>query len=388
MTHRDVWSLDPDVAHLNHGSFGAAPRRVLEAQEALRRTMERNPMVFMEELYQPALDRARAALAGFVGADPDGLVFVRNATEGVNAVLQSLAPRLEPDANVVLTSHGYGAVTNTIDLVIRLTGASKRVVDVPFPVRSSQAAIDAVLDAVDGSTALVVVDHVTSPTGLVLDISPIIEGCEPDVPVLVDGAHAPGMLPLDVAALGASFYVGNCHKWLCAPKGAGMLWVAERYRDMMRPAVASHGMSDRYPHPGPRLHARFDWTGTDDRTAWLVVPEAIETMAALSPDGWPGVMRANHELALAGRAILNRRLGLAEAAPETMIGALAALVPLRHPDPPGLKRRMRHDHGIEFAMSQWHDETIVIRVSAQRYNSIDEYERFAEALVPELGTLS
>ncbi len=266
-----------------------------------------------------------------------------------------------------------------------LTGAMKRVVQVPFPIDSPATATEAVVGAVDDDTAIVVVDHVTSPTGIVLDVAAIVGACQPDVPVLVDGAHAPGMLPIDLGGLGASFYVGNCHKWLCAPKGAGFLWVADRFRDLMRPPTISHGMNDQYPHSGSRFHARFDWTGTDDRTAWLVVPTAIATIAACSPDGWEAVMRDNHDLAVAARSVLNERIGLSDAAPEAMLGAMAALVPVPHHDPRQLKRVMRDEHGIEFALTPWSDGSIVIRVSAQRYNSIDEYERFAAILAGELS---
>ena len=378
-----VWSLDPAVAHLNHGSYGATPVAVLAAQHELRAVMERNPMAFMDDLYQPALEASRRSLADFIGAETAGLVFVRNATEGANAVMQSLAPRLSSDNNVVVTSHGYNAVSNIVDLVVGLTGAEKRIVDLPFPVTSGDACVETVTAAVDDRTTLVIVDHVTSPTGLVLDVGAIVARCEPEVPVLVDGAHAPGMVPLDVASVGASFYVGNCHKWLCAAKGTGFLWVGERFRAEMRPPTVSHGMNDMYPHSGSAFHARFDWTGTDDRTAWLTLPVALATIESLDPHGWPGVMRANRRLALEARALLEDRLRLEPAAPGTMIAALAALTPLSHTDPWGLKRTMR-ENGFEFALTPWLGDSIVVRVSAQRYNTIDEYERFADALAAML----
>lgn len=380
-----IWSLDPDVAHLNHGSYGATPRPVLAAQAALRDALERNPVRFMDEVYQPAIEGARSSLAGFLGADPMGLVFVRNATEGSNAVLQSLAPDLRPGSNIVLTSHTYNALSNTVELVTSLAGVESRTVSVPFPIADADEVTEAVLGGIDDDTALVVIDHVTSPTGLVLPIERIVEACEPDIPVLVDGAHAPGMIPVDLESLGASFYVGNCHKWLCAPKGAGFLSASARYRDRLRAPTISHGMNDEYPHSGSAYHARFDWTGTDDRTAWMVVPTALETIAALSPDGWPGVMSGNRRTALMGRAILNERLDLPPAAPEDMIGSLAALVPVRHADPWGMKQALRKRHKIEFAVTPWHDGTIVVRASAQQYNVVADYQRLADALEDQLS---
>lgn len=373
-----VWALDPDVAHLNHGSFGATPRHVLECQHELRADMERNLVRFIDERYQPAIESARTKLAAFLSGDPAGLVPTRNATEASNAVLASLDAELR-GKTIVTTSHMYSSLAATVDETARRVGATVRRVELPFPVEEGDDLAAPVLDAIDDSTGLVVIDHVTSPTGLVFPVADVVAACEPEVPVLVDGAHAPGMVPLAIDALNASFYAGNCHKWLCAPKGAGFLWGAERHRSKLRPATISHGMAGGYPHSGSAYHARFDWTGTDDRTAWMVVPDAIDLMASLSPDGWHGVMAANRRLALWARARFDEELGIGHGAPETMIGAMVALPPMDLGDQSALKRWLRDQHRIEIALTPWGDHTVV-RASAQLYNTPDDYHRLATAL--------
>jgi isopenicillin-N epimerase len=387
-----AWQLDPDVDHLNHGSFGATPIAVLGEQQRWRDEMERNPVRFMVESYQPALEKARDALASFIGADPEGLVFVNNATAGVNGVLRSLESVFGPGDEIVTTDHGYNACRNAVEVSVAKAKVTVRVAMVPFPIAGSDAVVEAVLGQVTERTRLVVIDHITSPTGLVFPVERIVEALEPDVAVLVDGAHAPGIVPLDLEALGASYAVGNCHKWMCAPKGAGYLHAREDRRDNLAHAVISHGYNGGWPGSGSPFHARFDWIGTDDPSAWLSVPAAINTMGTLHPDGWPGVRRANHELTLAGRDRLLDALGVDPPAPNEMIGSLAA-VPL--PDPrhesasifDDLTERLRHRHRIEVPVFTWPEAPHrVIRISAQLYNTTDQYERLAVALREELDS--
>lgn len=372
----DRWVLDPHTTHLNHGSFGATPRSVLDTQRRLQDRFEANPTGFIEDHYLEEIDRARARLAAFVGTEPASLAFVTNATTGVASVVGSLD--LAPGDEILTTDHTYNACRNIIDVQAAQAGATVRIAPIEFPDASPDRAAEAVLSRVTGRTRLVVIDHVTSPTALVLPIERILEELEPQVPVLVDGAHAPGMLELKLGELGASYYTGNLHKWVCAPKGAGMLHVAERHRESVRPAVVSHGWNT--PHGDRSLfHRLFDWTGTFDPSAWLSVPAALDEMASMDPDGWPGVMRTNRELALAARDLLCDRLSISRPAPDDMIGSMAA-VPLVAPVP-GLARGLR-DQGIVATIPEWpRSGSFVLRVSAQQYNAMADYERLADAVL-------
>ena len=385
-----IWRLDPTVSHLNHGSFGAAPAPALEAQQRWRDLLESNPTRFMLEHYQPALDRARERLARFVGADPAGLAFVRNATMGVNAVLRSLEAALRPGDEIVVTDHGYNACRNAVTVAAARTGARVVTASFPFPVGGPQEVTDGVLAAVTDRTKLVLIDSVTSPTALVLPVKELAAALEPEVEVLVDAAHAPGMIDFDVSALGASYITANCHKWMCAPKGSAFLYVREDRRRSVYPAVISHGYNGAWPAAGGHLHTQFDWAGTDDPTAWLAVPDALEAVGGLHPDGWAGVQRANRELCLAGRGVLLDALGAAPPAPDEMIGSIAS-VPL--PAGPGcggtifdpLMGALRAEWSIEAMVYSWPaPPERLLRISAHRYNRLEEYERLAEAVAAEL----
>lgn len=386
-----TWRLDPEVTHLNHGSFGAAPIEVLAYQQELRDQLESNPVSFMLEDYQQRLEQQRDAVADFVGGDREGLVFVPNATYGVNSVLRSLEPQLGEGDEILVTDHGYNACRQAVEVTAAATGAKVTVASVPFPIERPAQVTEAVLAAVTDRTRLVLVDHITSPTAVVFPVADIVAQLEPDIPVLVDGAHAPGMVALDLSVLGASFYTANCHKWLCAPKGAALLHVAEPHRDAMTAVSISHGRNGQWPGSGSDFHARFDWTGTDDPTARLSIATAIEVMGEHHRDGWPGLRQANHELALAGSAIVAQALGCERPAPADMVGSIVAL-PL--PDLTGpvdslfddLARRLRSNHKIEAPAFIWPDAPRrFVRVSAQAYNRLDDYERLAQALTIELA---
>src|SRR5207253_9824078 len=283
------WTLDSAVAFLNHGSFGACPRPVLEAQQRLRERLERQPVRFFVRDLEPLLDDARSALAAFLGADPEGLVFVTNATTAVNAVLRSLA--LAPGDQLLVTDHAYNACRNALDVVAAAAGARVVVVPVPFPLASADAVVEAVLAQVTPHTRLALLDHVTSPTGLVLPIERIVrELAARGVDTLVDGAHAPGMLPLDIRSIGAAYYAGNLHKRVCEPKGAAFFVVREDRRATVHPAVISHGANSTRTDRS-RFHLEFDWIGTIDPTPWLCVSAALRFLPSLVAGGWPGMMR-------------------------------------------------------------------------------------------------
>ncbi len=326
------WTLDPEIDFLNHGSFGACPIPVLERQAELRAELERQPVAFMTRTLPALHDAAREEVAEFLGADPGGLVTVPNATTGVNAVLRSLS--FERGDELLVTDHGYNACRNTLDYVAARSGARIVVVDVPFPGPRPEDFVDALLEAVTDRSRLALIDHVTSPTGLVLPVATISAALSSrGIDLLIDGAHAPGMLPLALAELGASWYVGNCHKWLCSPKGAAILYARPDRRDAIRPVTISHGANVRRPGR-TRFHDEFDWTGTDDPTAFLCVPTAIRFLRELVPGGWPEIRRRNHELVVDARRLLCEALEVEPPVDEEMLGSLATIpLPDREVDP-------------------------------------------------------
>jgi isopenicillin-N epimerase len=378
------WPLDPSIDFLNHGSFGACPTYVLDAQTQLRARLEGEPVRFMARELEGLLDEARAEVAAFVRCDPDDLAFVPNATTGVNTVLRSL--RFAPDDELLTTDHAYNACANAL----RATGGRVTVAKIGFPVPSEDHVVEAILAAVTPKTRLALVDHITSPTGLVFPIERIVRGlAERGVDTLVDGAHGPGMVPLALDALGAAYYTGNCHKWVCAPKGAGILHVRRDRQAAIRPVVTSHGANSARTDRS-RFRLELDWTGTDDPTAYLCVPEALRFMDGLFENGWLEVMSRNRALALAGRDILAAALGVKAPCPDSMIGSLASLPlpdgstsePPRSPlyDDP-LQRSLYELERIEVPIAPWPaPPRRLIRISAQLYNSLDQYERLASRL--------
>jgi isopenicillin-N epimerase len=385
---RQHWLLDPAITFLNHGSFGATPIAVLAKQDEFRTRMEREPVRFMVRELEPLLDAARAAVAHFVGADEAGLAFVPNATAGVNAVLRSLD--LDQNDELLVTDQEYNACRNAIDYVAGLAGAKVVVATIPFPIDSPDTVLARVLEKVTPRTRLVLVDHVTSQTALIFPVATLIEQLG-NVDVLVDGAHAPGMLPLDLGRLGAAYYTGNLHKWPCAPKGAAFLYVRANRRRGLRPIAISHGANATRTDRS-RFHLEFDWTGTFDPTAWLAAAFSIEWVAGLVDGGWPEIMRRNHELALRARDLLCMRLGIDKPAPDTMLGSMAAIplpdgdattAPSLYGDP--LQDALLLEENIEVPIVPWpHPPRRVLRVSAQLYNTIEDYERLADALAARL----
>ncbi|RMH24741.1 MAG: aminotransferase class V-fold PLP-dependent enzyme [Planctomycetota bacterium] len=382
-----LWSLRPDVTHLNHGSFGATPTAVQEAQRAVRERMERQPVEFFARAWEGLLDAARADLAGFLGAGADDLAFVPNTTAGVNTVLRSLV--FEPGDEILLTDHEYNACANAARFVAERAGARVVVARVPFPIASPDEVVGAVLGAVTPRTRLAILDHVTSPTALVFPIERLVRELQSrGVEVLVDGAHAPGMVPLDLDALGAEHYTGNLHKWVCAPKGAAFLHVRPDRQDAIAPLAISHGYNSPRADRS-RFRRLFDWTGTCDPSAWLCVPVALRALEQTAPGGWPEVMRLNRALALAGRDAVCAALGVAPPAPDEMIGSMAS-VPL----PPGsgppsesplyqdaMQAPLLERFGVEVPIIPWPEPPArLVRLSAQRYNAPEQYEALGRAI--------
>lgn len=391
------WTLDPAVVFLNHGSYGACPAPVLAVQQGLRDRLERQPVAFLSRDLPALLDDARTRVAGFLHADEAGLVLIPNATTGVNAVLRSL--RSKPGDELLTTDHEYNATVATLRSVAARDGASVTVAHLPFPIAGDDEVVGAVLAGVTPRTRLAVLSHITSATALVMPIERLVRELDArGVDTLVDGAHAPGQVPLDLDALGAAYYTGNGHKWLCAPKGSGFLWVRADRRDRIHPTTTSHGANDPRADRS-RLLLEFDWTGTADPTPNLTLPAAIEWMAALEPGGWPAVMAGNHALAVSARDRIAAALGVAPPGgvariPDAMLGAMAA-VPIPGPATEAravaLHDALIDEDGIEVPITDWpargararpsdRPNLLLVRVSAQRYVDASDIERLAVAL--------
>lgn len=387
------WSLDPSIIFLNHGSFGACPLPVLEAQQRLRQQLERQPLRFFRE-YEALLDAARSHLAAFIGVQADELVFVPNATTGVNTVLRSLC--FSSDDELLTTNQEYNACRNALDFIASRTGAKVVVATVPFPLDSPNQVVEAVIEQVSPKTRLALLDHVTSKTGLIFPIQKLVsELTQRGVDTLVDGAHALGMIPLNLCEIGATYYSGNCHKWLCAPKGAGFLYVQREKQGTIRPLTISHGANSRRTDKS-RFQLEFDWMGTDDPTAYLCIPEAIEFMASLLPGGWSKLMENNRAKALLARQVLCEALGVSPPCPDEMIGSMAVL-PLpdqlalsepadRTQEWPLLQDILCDRFHIEVPVIPWNTPfKQMVRVSAQLYNTPEQYNYLAKALVTLLS---
>jgi isopenicillin-N epimerase len=372
-----LWSLDPSVIYLNHGSFGACPSAVLDAQAALRQEMEREPVDFLVAALPSRLNAAREALAEFLTAEPADLVFVPNATAGVNAVLRSLP--LAPGDELLVTNHTYAACRKTVDFVAERSGARMVTANLPFPCHNEDEIVSSVLNCVSARTKLALIDHVTSPTALVLPAARLVSELQTrGIDTLVDGAHAPGMVPLGLSELGAAYYTGNAHKWLCAPKGAAFLHVRRDRQALLHPTVISHGYSAGF-------QAEFDWTGTFDPTPWLCIPEALRYIGGLLPGGWPQVMAVNRALTLQARSVLLESSGADAPCPEAMIGSMASMPlppaavgsPAHRLDCAGLHAWFR-ERGVETWL---HPHPVpLLRISAQLYNDLDQFTRLSDLL--------
>jgi isopenicillin-N epimerase len=380
------WTLDPGVTYLNHGTVGATPRRVLAAQQAIRDRIERQPAhVLLREtadfrhLSQP-LQRERAlmreaadAIGAFLGARGDDVVFVDNATAGVGAVLGSLD--LRPGDEIVVNDHSYGAVVKSAQYWASRAGASVRVVELPFPWSDPPAIVAAIAAALGPRTRLAIVDHVSSGSALVMPLAELVARCRAaGVPVLVDGAHAPGALPVDLGALGADWYTGNLHKWAMAPRSCGVLWTAPKWQGMMHPPVISWGVGSGYV-------AEFDWTGTRDPSPWLAAPEGIAFMRELGIDAMRGYQ---HELAWDSAQRLGRRWGDGPPMRASQVGGMVTLpLPARAgatgEDSWRLRLALFDEDRIEVQMHPWRDR-LWIRISAQVYNAPEDVEQLAQAI--------
>ncbi len=345
--------------------------------------MERDPIRFLIDELEGLLDQTRSVLASLLGAEPEGLAFVPNATTGVATVLGSRS--FSAGDEILITDHGYAACRSVVERCAERQGARVVVAQVPFPCPSEASVVDAVLARVSDRTRIALLDHVTSPTALVFPIAELVQRLQArGVDVLVDGAHAAGMLPLSLNQLGAAYYTTNLHKWCCAPKGAAVLYTRSDRRAGLEPFVASHGRSSPRTDRS-RYLLEFDWTGTQDPTSWLCIPAALSCLAGLVPGGHEGLMQRNHELSVAAGKLVADQLGISLPCPESMLGSMVAL-----PLPEGnltaaaatLHSELYERYRIQIPVQAFPGPTSrVVRLSAHAYNSLPQYQQLARALL-------
>lgn len=379
-----LWQLDPACVFLNHGSFGACPRQVLAVQRLWQDRLEGQPVDLLVRELDGELIKVREALAQLLGADAEELALVTNATEGVGCVLRSLP--WQRDDEVLAIDHTYNACKNAAEVELGRWGGRVTVAQVPFPLSDPQEVVDAILQGLSIHTKLVLIDHITSPTAIVLPIKQIVDAIQArGVDVLVDAAHSPGHVAVNLSELGAAYWTGNCHKWLCAPKGSAVLHVRKDRQERVRPLIISHGANRRAPGQS-RFRAEFDWTGTRDPSAWLAIPAAIEFVSNLWPGGLAELQQRSRELALLGRQMLCDALGLEPPTPAEMIGQMAAVILPQDLAPTGgegdsdeLHLWLRRELGLEVPVFGWQGRRI-LRISAQAYNSPEQYQWLAAAL--------
>lgn len=399
-----VWPIDPDITLLNHGSYGVCPLFVRQAQSELRARIDRDPVRFFMVDLERLSDRAREATAAFVGCQPADLTFVMNGTVAIATILRAYEDTLEPGDEIVVTNHEYAATLNELRRLCARTGAVLRMADIPLPCAHIDVAGDAIASELSDKTRLLLVSHITSASSLILPVQRIVDECNHrGIDTIVDGAHAPGQIPLDIDSLGCTFYAASCHKWLCTPKGSAFVYAKPERQAAVQPVALSCRVHRNRPD---RKHflADFDYMGTGDYTANLVLPEAIEHIGSQLPGGWDELYRRNHAMVLEGARVIRERCSLPQTAPakedlldpENMTGSMYSLLLPADPQPGRAELyedpiwdRLMGEHKIQvpvwdFALAN----ARVSRVSAHLHNRPAQYAAMAEALAGALETES
>lgn len=377
---RDLFLLDPEVIFLNHGSFGATPAAVFEVYQRWQRELERQPVEFLGRRYDDLLRQSRIRLAAYVHTDPANLVYLANATAGVNTVARSL--KLAPGDQILITDHEYGACENAWRYVCDRSGAELVRQSIPLPLPEPTAIVDLLWQKVTPQTKLIHISHITSPTGLIFPVEEICKRARAaGILTLIDGAHVPGQLPLNLDELGADFYTGNLHKWLCAPKGSALLYVRPEHQPQIAPLVVGWGYTDQMFSASMvyttarSFPERHQWLGTLDPAAWLSVPAAIDFQ---EEHHWDDVRQVCHGVAIETQSRLAELTGLSPVVPETAFGQMV-IAPLPPCDPLVLKQRLYDEYKVEVPITTWNGQHYV-RVSIQGYNTRADVDKLMDAL--------
>jgi isopenicillin-N epimerase len=377
---KNLWLLRDDVVFLNHGSFGATPISVLKSAQEVQERMESQPIEFFLDHYFLELRKSAGRLANFIGADSDGIGFVDNATSGVNAVLRSLSHKMNSNYEILITTQTYPAVKAICYYLRDTFSCTVKEIELPFPCHDPQEYINIYRESISDKTKLVIIDHIFYTSGVVAPVKELIDLIKSKGSlVLVDGAHAPGMIPLNIESLGADWYAGNCHKWLFAPKGCAFLWTSEEHRAYTKPPVISFNLNQGY-------YKEFDWTGTRNPSPYIALRPAIEFHKSLDS---ANLMKRNHQLAVDARRVVADKLGLELPCTDDMVSTLATL-PFtgKYETAPDSAYQLRREfYGkyriempfIEFNHMMW------FRFSAQAYNDMSDYEYLADSMKEFIG---
>ncbi|MBT85956.1 MAG: aminotransferase [Euryarchaeota archaeon] len=386
------WGLDPNTVFLNHGSFGATPIAVLDEQDRIRRLMERDPVHFVERLSHEMWQDSINELSKFLNADSGGMSFVANATTGVNTILRSL--NLSKGDEIIVPDHAYQACRNAIDFVTERSGARTVVIRIPFRIDDESDIIDPIVSAINDKTVLAMIDTVSSPTGIRMPFEKLVGLIqERGVDVLVDAAHGPGIVPLNIRKLNAAYITGNCHKWICTPKGSAFLHIRDDRREGVKPLTIGHGYSSDLPS-AEKFRMEFDWTGTRDPSPWLCIPFAISHIGGLINGGWEKIMNKNHEMAIFGRDLLCETLDISPPTPDSMVSSMSSVefpwdedvgpAPI---DGDPIHNTLFDEYRIQVPVISWPNHNRkYLRISAQIYNSKEDYEYLSDSLISILGS--
>lgn len=384
------WVLDPAITFLNHGSYGACPIPVLEAQSRYRREMEAEPVQHFMEKCEKHLDRARSAWAGELHCDAQNLAFTSNATAAMSAIVHAID--WQPGDEVLVNDHEYMSVINDLRRLEQRVGLRIVTASIPFPIVSPEQAIEAICAKATERTRLAIVSHITSPTALVLPIERIVRAlADRGIETLVDGAHTPGQASIDLAGLDPAYFVADLHKWACSPKGVGLLYARKDRQAGLRPLALSSRAHE--PREDRSLFLKdFDYQGTDDYTGHIASLDALEFLRSLDPGGVPAIMARNHDMIVKAREIVCSAIDSTHACPDDMLGSMAAIIlpprpesatPVRFGDP--IQARLVEQHGIQVPI--WVNSLTgqrALRISAHVYNTLDDYRRLADALASEI----
>ncbi|CAN5703758.1 aminotransferase class V-fold PLP-dependent enzyme [soil metagenome] len=403
------WNLDKNICFLNHGSFGATPRHITGLQRTFHTQMEADPVRWFVETLEPLLDAARTRIAALVNADPEDLAFIPNATTGVATVLANL--RLNPGDELLTSDHEYNACSNILRAAALRAGATITTAKIPFPITTPEAAERAILAAVTPRTRLALISHITSPTALILPVARLVAALRAQsVLTLIDGAHAPAFLPIDLRALNADFYTGNLHKWLSAPKGAAFLHIRRDLQTNFNPLVISHGFNSPRTDRS-RFRLQFDFTGTQDMSPYLCAAACPDHLSSLLETSSPAAdpltnfRAANNDLCRRARTLIAAALGVDLPAPASMLGAMATIPLPPHPRPLALRLAARPTkyqdalqdtlltrHRIQVpiinlpALTEGDPPRRFVRIACMLYNAPAQYEYLAGALTTELAS--
>lgn len=382
-TLKDLFLLDPQVIYLNHGSFGACPRPVFETYQTWQQQLERQPVEFLGRRAVDLFAQARCELASYLNVEAENIVFFPNPTTAINMVARSLD--LNPGDEILATNHEYGAMDRTWRFIARRSGASYVQIPINLPVTEPQEVIERFWSGVNERTRLIFISHITSPTALIFPIQEICRRArQAGLLTIIDGAHAPGQIAVDLAALEADLYTGACHKWMMAPKGGAFLYAQPAVQHWLAPLVVSWGYESDHPS-GSKFIDYHEWQGTRDLAAFLSVPAAIDFQRQYA---WESVREACYNLAISAQRQLSSRLGLQPVCPPAGLPSTAdhtwyrQMFAMRLPsetDLDILKTRLYEDFKIEVPTIAWNGEKL-IRISIQGYNSQEDIDCLVDAL--------